>query len=139
MPSYHLQIIFAEINDYKQLYTNFVQIWEGTFGKIYRAKNINTNTYNALKIIDKEKIKSLLRNQYMKDDIDNEFKSYFKNFLNEIEFMKICCKDNINSIKLYDYFDTERELVIAMELCYDNLQSILNKKKMALIIRKYMI
>ena len=139
MPSYHLQIIFAEINDYKQLYTNFVQIWEGTFGKIYRARNILTNRYDALKIIDKEKIKSLLRNQYMKDDIDNEFKSYFKNFLNEIEFMKICCKDNINSIKLYDYFDTERELVIAMELCYDNLQSILNKKKMALIIRKYMI
>ena len=98
-----------------------------------------TNRYDALKIIDKEKIKNLLRNQYMKDDIDNEFKSYFKYFLNEIEYMKICCKDNINSIKLYNYFDTERELVIAMELCDDSLQSILNKKKMALIIRKYMI
>ena len=129
MPSFSVTIAFDQINDYKQLYTNFVQIGEGTFGKIYRARNILTNRYDALKIIDKEKIKSLLRNQYMKDDIDNEFKSYFKNFLNEIEYMKICCKDNINSIKLYDYFDTERELVIAMELCDDSLQSILNKKK----------
>ena len=64
----------------------------------------------------------------MKDNIDNEFKSYFKYFLNEIEYMKICCKDNINSVKLNEYYDTEKELVIVMELCDDSLQSILNKK-----------
>ena len=54
--------------------------------------------------------------------------------------MKKCCENNINSVKLYDYYNTNNELAIAMELCDDSLQSILNKKKkMALIIRKYMI
>jgi calcium-dependent protein kinase len=117
-----------EMNDYKNIYTNFVQIGEGSFGKIYKAKNRSTNEYRAIKIIDKEKIKKLLRKQYNKDDIDNEFKSYYKYFLNEIEYMKICCKDNINSVKLYDYYDTDTELAIVMELCDDSLQSILNKK-----------
>ena len=130
MPSLSIMICFTEsqMNNYKLIYSNFVQIGEGSFGKIYKAKNIFTNSYNAIKIIDKEKIKSLLRNKYMKDDIDNEFKSYFKYFLNEIEYMKICCKDNINSVKLYDYYDNEKELAIAMELCDGSLQSILNKK-----------
>ena len=116
------------MNDYKNIYTNFVQIGEGSLGKIYKAKNRSTNEYRAIKIIDKEKIKKLLRKQYNKDDIDNEFKSYYKYFLNEIEYMKICCKDNINSVKLYNYYDTDTELAIVMELCDDSLQSILNKK-----------
>ena len=133
MPTLLLQIALQqkkmkEMNDYKNIYTNFVQIGEGSFGKIYKAKNRSTNAYRAIKIIDKEKIKKLLRNQYMKDDIDNEFKSYYKYFLNEIEYMKICCKDNINSVKLYNYYDTDTELAIVMELCDDSLQSILNKK-----------
>ena len=42
--------------------------------------------------------------------------------------MKICCKDNINSVKLYEYYETGKELAIVMELCDDSLQSILNKK-----------
>ena len=130
MPSILVEIVFQEdyYKNYKNLYTNFIQIGEGAFGKIYKAKNKLTNTYNAIKIIDKEKIKNTLKNQLMKDDIDNEFKSYFQYFLNEIEYMKICCKDNINQVKLYNYYDTEKELAIAMELCDDSLQSILNKK-----------
>ena len=98
MPSILVEIVFQEdyYKNYKNLYTNFIQIGEGAFGKIYKAKNKLTNTYNAIKIIDKEKIKNTLKNQLMKDDIDNEFKSYFQYFLNEIEYMKICCKDNIN-------------------------------------------
>jgi len=130
MPSIHVRIIFNsnDYNDYKNFYTNFSQIGEGAFGKIYKAKMIFGNTYRAIKIIDKEKIKNLLRNQLMKENIDNEFKLYFQHFLNEIEYMKICCKDNINSVKLYEYFDTEKELAIVMELCDESLQSILNKK-----------
>ena len=132
MPTLWLKILLLQNqmnnNNYKILYTNFVLIGEGSFGKIYKAQKINTNIYRAIKVIDKEKIKNLVRNQYMKDDIENEFKSYFKYFLNEINYMKICCKDNINSVKLYDYYDTPEELAIVMELCDDSLQSILNKK-----------
>ncbi len=91
MPSIHVEIIFNsnDYNDYKNFYTNFSQIGEGAFGKIYKAKMIFGNTYRAIKIIDKEKIKNLLRNQLMKENIDNEFKLYFQHFLNEIEYMKI--------------------------------------------------
>ena len=125
MPSLTISICLV---DYKVLYTNFVQIGEGAFGKIFKAKNNFENTYRAIKIIDKEKIKNLLRNKLMKENIDDEFKLYFQYFLNEIKYMKICCKDNINSVKLYEYYDTEKELAIVMELCDDSLQSILNKK-----------
>ena len=134
MPSLLIQICLArqelnKINNYKDIYTNFIQIGEGAFGKIYKAKKRITNEYHAIKIIDKEKIKNELRNQLMKNDIDNEFKSYFKYFLNEITYMKKCCENNINSVKLYDYYNTNNELAIAMELCDDSLQSILNKKE----------
>ena len=40
-------------------------------------------------------------------------------------------KDNLNSIKFYEYYDTEKEYAIVMELCGNNLQNILNKKKEA--------
>jgi len=133
MPSFLVQLLLMQqqmnkTNNYKNFYTNFIQIGEGSFGKVYKAKRISTNSSYAIKIIDKEKLKQLLRNQLMKDNIDNEFKSYFKYFLNEIEYMKICCKDNINSVKLNEYYDTNKELVIVMELCDDSLQSILNKR-----------
>ena len=127
MPSIEINII-SNSYDYKDFYTNFVLIGEGAFGKIFKAKMNFVNIYRAIKIIDKEKIKNLLRNQLMKENIDDEFKLYFQHFLNEIEYMKICCKDNINSVKLYEYYDTEKELAIVMELCDDSLQSILNKK-----------
>jgi serine/threonine-protein kinase ULK/ATG1 len=38
-------------------------------------------------------------------------------------------KDNLNSIKFYEYYDTEKEYAIVMELCDNNLQNILNEKK----------
>ena len=37
-------------------------------------------------------------------------------------------KDNINSVKFYELYDTEKEYALVMELCDDNLQNILNKK-----------
>ena len=65
MPSYCIQIEFYS-NDYKDFYTNFVQIGEGSFGQIFKAKKNFENAYRAIKIIDKEKIKNLLRNQLIK-------------------------------------------------------------------------
>ena len=47
---------------------------------------------------------------------------------NEIENMKICMKDNINSVKFHELYDIEKEFAIVMELCDDNLQNILNKR-----------
>ena len=42
--------------------------------------------------------------------------------------MRICMKDNINSIKFYEFYDIEKEYAIVMELCDDNLQNILNRR-----------
>lgn len=38
-------------------------------------------------------------------------------------------KDNINTVKFYEYFHTEKEFCIVMELCDENLFQILSKKE----------
>ena len=38
-------------------------------------------------------------------------------------------KNNINSVKFYEYFHTEKEFCIVMELCDENLFQILSKKE----------
>jgi serine/threonine protein kinase len=74
-------------------------------------------------------MKSRLRTEYNTDNIDNEFHLYVtKSIKNEIEIMRICMKDNINSIKFYEFYDIEKEYAIVMELCDDNLQNILNRR-----------
>ena len=60
----------------------------------------------ALKIFNKEEIKQNLKNELMKDNIEEEFKLWIINSLeNEIRNMKLCMIDNINSIKFYELYD----------------------------------
>ena len=114
---------------------------KGNFGTEYKAKieeelkNIfdlfkkKKEEVRALKIINKEEIKKNLKNELMKDNIVEEFKLWFVNSLeNEIRNMKICMKDNINSVKFYELYDNEKEYAIVMELCDDNLINLLNTK-----------
>ena len=49
--------------------------------------------------------------------IGNLGEDYYKNeFLKSYENMEICCKDNVNSVKLYEYCDTEKEFIGVTEL-----------------------
>ena len=42
--------------------------------------------------------------------------------------MKICSKNNINSVKCYEYFNTEKSFAIIMELCDLNLSQLILKR-----------
>ncbi len=62
--------------------------------------------------------------------------------INELENMKKCSKDNEFSVKYYEYFIQKDEFIIIMELCDDNLDNILKKRKNGFIskeIQKMMI
>ena len=119
--------IFKSIN-YKEKYKNLEKIGNGNFGTVYKGKNDEGN-FRALKIIDKEEMRNRIRINDNKDDIEEEFKLDVEDKLyNEIEIMRMCMRNNINSVQFYEFYDTEKEYALVMELCDDNLQYILNKK-----------
>ena len=119
-------VIFKFI-DYKEKYKNLEKIGNVNFGKVYKGTKDKENW--ALKIIDKEDMRIQLINNYNKDNIEEEFKIYIEDKLtNEIELMRICMKNNKNSIQFHEFYDTDKEYAIVMELCDGNLQNILNKR-----------
>ena len=124
--------LFIKSNDYKEEYNNLEKIGSGNYGNVYKGLLKKEKEYRAIKVIDKEEMKKRFKNTKNDNDVEEEFNLYIKNgLINEINNMKICMKDNLNSIKFYEYYDTEKEYAIVMELCDNNLQNILNKKKEA--------
>ena len=104
---------------------------ETPFTSIYKAKLIVQNSiqeFVAVKKIFKDNIKKEMRYQKIKQVITEEdFKSEIQKFNKEIQNMEICqCE---NSVKIYDYFDTEKEFIIIMELCDQNLMDVLSEKE----------
>ena len=91
-------------------------IEEGPLEKIYKSKLKNTDELKAVKIIDKKKV------------IENSGEDYVKNLLKSYENMEICCKGNINSVKLYEYCDTENEIISVTELVDEDLYEFLKKR-----------
>ena len=73
-------------NNYKKIYDIISPIGSGGFSTVYKAKVKGTQNYRAIKIINKDKIKS-------------EYKKIREIFFNEVENMKICGKNNKNSVK----------------------------------------
>ena len=58
---------------------------------------------------------------------EKDFEPEIKKFNREIENMQKCeCE---NSVHIYDYFDTEKEFVIIMELCDETLFHLLCRKQ----------
>ena len=116
--------------DYKEKYVNLKKIGNGAYGTIYKVNIKNSDDIRVLKIIDKDSMKLQIKYELMKEDIEEEFNKYINDLINEVKNMEICNKNNnINSVKFYEFYDNEKEFVIVMEYCDDNLQSILNKKE----------
>jgi serine/threonine protein kinase len=121
--------------NYKEKYINLKKIGEGGYGVIYKANIKNTNELRALKVINKELLKeNITKNFILADEAEEEYKKCINCFMNEIENMKICSQYNTNnnSVKFYEYYDTEKEFIIVMELCDDNLFSLLQERKKGL-------
>ena len=112
---------FFKSYDFKDDYNKYYEIMgdkigKGTYGEVYKAKNKKTGQIVALK-------KMYINNYDDDEDIENSINA----IINELKTMDICY--NENSVKLYDYFHNGDEFVIVMELCDDNLENILKKKK----------
>ena len=111
-------------NDYKNYYEIIHPIGSNGFSTVYKAKVKGKEEYRAIKVINKEKIKS----EYIKQD-ENEYKKINEILINSVENMKICGSNNKNSVQLYEYFNNEKEFIIVMELCDENLMGLLKRKK----------
>ena len=104
------------------------EIKSNIYASVYEAKVDFTNEPVAIKKINKEKIKELMKEEKILLEItEEEFKLNIEEFNREIENMQKCqCE---NSVTIYDYYDTDKEFIIIMELCDETLFHVLCRKK----------
>ena len=98
------------------------------YSSVYEAQINGIDTPVAIKKINKERIKEMMMEENITLEIkDEDFIPKIAKFNIEIENMQKCqCE---NSIKIYDYYDTEKEFIIIMELCDETLYHLLCKKE----------
>ena len=88
--------------------------------------------------MDLNRIREYLLDSFEFYEIEDQIKSYINGFINEYENMNICSKNNINSVKCYEYFINNEEFLIIMELCDKNLLNLLLERKKHLMKKKYL-
>ena len=115
-------------HNYKDYYETINEIRIYRYGYIYKGRDKETKELSSIKVIDKENIRKNLSYQYEIKEIKNQLKIYIEGFIQEFENMKICSKNNENSVKCYEYFNNKDNFIIIMELCDENLLQKLNKR-----------
>ena len=117
---YKVNVINGREDDYN--YKIIDTIKTSIFTSVFKAKIISMGAeeFVAVKKINKDKIKDEMKYLLGKEEItDEDFKPEIQKFNLELENMKLCqCK---SSVKIYDYYETEKEFVIIMELCDETL------------------
>jgi len=124
-------IVIRAENSYNAKYNVEIiePIKENVFTSIYKGKIEDENGvhYCAVKKIFKDKIKTEMRFERSLTEVTEEdFRPEIEKFNKEIKNMEKCCCEN--SVEIFDYFNTENEFIIVMELCDDNLLRVLSKK-----------
>jgi len=107
------------------------KIGEGWLSSVYIAKSKGTREKRAIKIINFNKLKYIFKKYNLKEANDNDIKTYIDSYIKETENMIMIegsNKENKNTVKFHEYFKTDKEFAIVMELCDDNLMSILIKR-----------
>ena len=135
--------IFEEENgkekDYHKKYEIKKKIGESGFATIYCAKIRESEELRAIKIFDKSKVRKEFKRKNFREATEENIKPYIISFINEINHMKMVEGDNnenINTVKFYEYYDNENEFVIVMELCDDNLLSLITRRNEKLNIEE---
>ena len=101
-------------------------IKDNIYSCVYKAKYLGREV--AVKKIKKDQLKEDIKEENCIDEIsDEDFKNEIIKFNRELDNMKKCYCEN--SVEIYDYFDTEKEFIIIMELCDNNLFKELAKTK----------
>ena len=122
------------INKYQEYNYEIIEpISQTQFTSIYKAKLLNYKNegeFITVKKIFKDKIKKQMKYIKHKKVTEEDFISEIKKFNQEIKNIEICqCE---NSVKIYDFFDKEKEFIIVMELCDKNLFDILLEREKGL-------
>ena len=93
---------------------------------VYKAKY--KDQLIAVKKINKDVLKEeIMENLLLEEITDEDFKEEIIKFNRELSLMKKCYCEN--SVEIYGSFDTEKEFIIAMELCDNTLFYELAKTK----------
>ena len=115
--------------DYNKYYEILTTIGQGAYGNVYKGKEKETNELRAIKVMDLNRMRENLLNSFELNEIEEQIQSNINGFKNEYENMNICSKNTINSVKCYEYFINNDNLVIIMELCDKNLSKLLLERK----------
>ena len=110
-----------EEQNYKEYYEIKEVIGTGGYGCVYKGIDKKTNELRAIKVINIEKVEAELSSKYKAEEIKEHLELCIKGFKTEFENMKICSRNNNNSVKCYEYFYDQENFVIIMELCDKSL------------------
>ena len=92
------------------------KIGSGQFSKVYKCKNIKTGDIYAMKIIEKLPEGQLeLQEKQVRREIQNLFRCYH-------------WEKNYNTLKLFNFFETEEEFILILNYCDTNLEKLVNEK-----------
>ena len=114
--------------DYRKYYDNFENIGNGAYGCVYKGRDKETGEFRAIKVMKFDEIKQNLLMEYDVTELEEHFQSCIDSFIKEFENMNVCSNNNPNSVKCYEYFKTNENFVIVMELCDTNLSKLLTDK-----------
>ena len=107
----------SQIKDNCKNYTKFERIGTGSYGNIYKALNKKTNSYVAIKEIDKIRYNQLTNEIFKEAEIMNIIKSE-------------------NSVNFKDKIDTKDYFYIIMDLCITNLEDYIKSRENEITINE---
>ena len=113
-----------ENSDYKKYYELGNKLGQGGNGAVYIVKSKETKEQMAIKILDKKKMKEQIMGEKFYEPSEEDMKRYIDVYFKEIKNMEIAegkNKENENTVKFIEYFNTKDEFCIVMELCDENL------------------
>ena len=127
----------TENEDFKKKYElgKKIERWRSEGEGVFEVIGKKSGEKRAVKIIDKKDIiENFIKYNCYKEPTEEEKKSLFNEIYNEVEIMKEVegkNKDNKNTVKYYESFETENEFAIIMELCDTDLLRYFQRRKEA--------
>ena len=96
---------------------------------IYKGRENLTNSEKVIKIIEKDKIRSLYNMNFGKPIEESKLEEFVKLLEEQLTTMKILGDNNENTVQIFEYFNTKKEFVVIMEKCDTDLSNAFAKSK----------
>ena len=123
---------FRKRENCTKFYRLIKEIGNTKFATIHKAQNKKTLEFRAIKIYHKDQIRAYIKARINREPTDEDMKPYNDSLYREMELMKIAQgknNENNNTIKVFEYFDNDKEFSLVMELCDNNLLNIFAELK----------